>query len=185
MNTNTEYINLSKEKVFKTVFEEFYPFLLIHTKRYGFTEEVANDIVQESFIALWENRTDFDILPKVQSFLYSCVKNKSLNIINRNKVKEKYVNQIDPNDLKDNFISFLIEDESYRLIYEAIATLPPRMQLVIKYTLQGKDTSEIADELNIAPETVYSHRQLAYQRMRVILRNHYILTPLLYKMLNL
>ena len=169
MNRGINCIDLSEEKLFESIFQQLNPFLLMYAKRFGFAEVVAKDIVQESFIALWETREIITSLPKAHSFLYTCVRNNALNLLNRKKVEERYLNQIKYEFLNQECTFFMAEDEFSTKFNEAIAALPAKMQKVIRLTLDGTPVKDIAFCLDVATETVYSHRQLAYQKLRNLL----------------
>ena len=53
-------------------------------------EDVSEEIVQEVFVKLWAGRESMEITTSIKSYLYSAVRNSSLNTIKHLKVKEEY-----------------------------------------------------------------------------------------------
>ena len=80
-------LNFNTEASFKMLFDTFYEVLT----RYAFTflndNDEAEDIVQNVFISLWENRMKVDIHTSARALLYKSVYNASLNRIKHLKIK--------------------------------------------------------------------------------------------------
>lgn len=178
-------VSITAEENFKDVFERLYPTLLLFTKRFSFSSEEADDLVQDAFVKLWELRSDFLYFHQVQSFLYSCIKNNSLNILQHQKVVERYNREfIAFNAFETDINSQIIESETYRMFFEAVETLPSRMKQVIYGYINGKTPENIAQELNISVETVYTQKKLAITRLQAKLGKSYFLIPLILPYLN-
>lgn len=153
---------------------------MLFTKRFSLTCEEADDLVQDAFIKLWELRSDFLYFHQVQSFLYSCIKNSSLNILQHQKVVERYNREcVGHHAFELDINSQMIESETYRMFFDAVETLPTRMKEVIYGYINGKTPESIAQELNISVETVYSQKQLAITRLQAKLGKSYFLLPLI------
>lgn len=165
-------INLKGEDAFQHVFQSFYPSLLMFSRRYIPQDDVADDLVQEAFIKLWECRTDFASVQQVQSFLYACVKNQALNEIKHQKVVNRHEQFVESEPTEFSDFDFIVEAETYRILFEAVDELPPRMRDVVYGYLKGMSPDTIAQELNISVETVYSQKQLAHAKLRIQLSKH-------------
>ncbi|HJD91235.1 MULTISPECIES: RNA polymerase sigma-70 factor [Bacteroides] len=178
-------LSIVQEEDFKLIFNQFYPYLFMYAKRFLPKEDSANDVVQEAFIKLWELRRDFQNLQQTQSFLYTCIRNSALNELAHQKVKTKYTESLLAAPPSFDFINdSFIEDETYRLIVEAIHNLPPRMREVMQGYLQGHTPDEIATKLGVTVETVYSQRQLALKKLRSMLGKYALYLPFFFKILN-
>lgn len=168
-------VNLNNEVEFRRLFDGFYIPLCVFANKYVEDEPIAADIVQESFIKLWQIRSDFFYLHQVKSFLYTTTRNKCLNVIEHSKVVSEYAEKVVAK-FKDSFFhDHVIEEETYRILTGAIDQLPRQMKAIMSLALEGMPNGEIAEQLNVSTETVRSLKKIAYRKLRVILREYYYL----------
>src|ERR1044072_4493512 len=83
------------EASFEAFFKTFYPRLCVYCKlKYGFDIDLAEDVVNTSFIKLWEARQTLatDISPK--SYLYKIIDNSSLNLLKHQKVQHRHAHHL-------------------------------------------------------------------------------------------
>lgn len=156
---------------FEVFFKKHYPHLCVYCKvKFGFDIELAEDIINTSFIKLWETRQTLttDVSPK--SYLYKIINNTSLNIIKHEKVKEQYAlatlkttseiaeqSSLDTVDLKQ-----LRAD-----IDTAIAELPEQMRRIFELSrFEGLKYAAIATRLNISVNTVETQMSRALKKLR-------------------
>jgi RNA polymerase sigma-70 factor (ECF subfamily) len=133
---------------------------------------MAEDVVQETFIYVCQNEQKFidEIATKV--FLYRTVKNKCLNKIKHFKVKaEAHESLYDESEEDSLFEKNFLQEETIRLFYEAIETLPDQSKAVIKLALKGLNNPEIAEDLGISVNTVKTHKKSAYSALRIKLKD--------------
>jgi RNA polymerase sigma-70 factor (ECF subfamily) len=178
MNKGLNYIkglNKGDKKIFRQVFEEFYPSLILFANRYLNDSEQAEDMVQETFIGLWERRTTLYSENGLKSYLYQSVKNKSLNYIRHGKLKDRHISEELRKKNADDFESFFIEEESLRLFYKIIEELPEKQKEVVLLTLKGLNRNEIAEQLDITVDTVKYHKQKAFSILREKLKGNFYL----------
>lgn len=169
-----------KADSFKPFFESFYPSLCIFANKYTRDNEASLDIVQEAFVYIWNKKDDISSINSAKAYLFKYVKNRSLNYL-RDHEKRKNIN-FERLDSEFFFRDNLIEEETYRIIYDAIKNLPPQGQKVIELSLDGYKNQEIADELNISVNTVKTIKLRAFKSMREELKdNIFILFILLNK----
>ncbi len=168
-------INLSNDKEFKDLLDRFYIPLCQFAFHYLENEQTAEDIAQECFVKLWEIRTDFLYLHQVKSFLYTSIRNKSINVIEHNKVVNAYQQKILDKSSELFFHDHLIEEETYRILNDAINKLPNKTRQIMQLSLHGMSNVEIADSLNISKETVHSLKKSAYKKLRIYLKEFYYL----------
>ena len=85
-----KHIRKGDRKAFREVFDHFFNPLAAFGYKYTEDQDVAEDMVQETFISFWEKRRDFDHIAAVKSFLYTSVRNKCLNHLKHEQVKKKH-----------------------------------------------------------------------------------------------
>lgn len=177
MYSSVYKINIEDKAVFKSLFNDFFVTLCLFAERYVEELEMAADIVQESFVKLWQNRKNFNYLHQVKSFLYVSVRNLALNEIKHKRVEEAYRDWAG-----EGFRLWgeeVIEEESYRLLMQAIQKLPAQCRRVIMLAMEGKANKEIAEELGVSDGTVHSLKKTAYRRLREDLKHYFYLFILL------
>ena len=166
-------INIADASDLKKIFDGNYVPLCLFAEEYLSNPEDAADSVQDAFVKLWQRRSHFDNLNAAKAFLYTTIRNDTLNRLAHNKVEGKY-NQwyVTCND--DHFFhDHLIEQECFHLLREAIHALPDQTRKVMLLALEGKDNETIATALGMAKGTVHTHKKIAYKRLREGLKDIY------------
>ena len=125
-------------------------------------EALAEDVVETSFLKLYEKRTTIQSAITIKSFLYTTVRNHCLDKIKQQKRRKAHNKSFAY--LQDNFefISFKeeIKTQTLAIVLEAIEELPPVTQKVFKlFYLEGKSYDQIAEELNRSKETIRSQKK--------------------------
>jgi RNA polymerase sigma-70 factor (ECF subfamily) len=87
-NTDLEYlekIHLGDTNAFSVLFRKYYEPLYQFAGRLVKDTQIAENIVQDVFVKMWINRENWHIKTSVKSYLYTAVKNSSLNYLKREK----------------------------------------------------------------------------------------------------
>ena len=80
---------------FKQVFDQYFNSLVLFADRYLGEREESESLVQDTFLALWENRLEFPDELSVKAYLYSTVRNKALNVLKHLRgVKRNAINRV-------------------------------------------------------------------------------------------
>ena len=167
------------------MFDTYYRPLCNFADRYLENDNLAEDFVQETFVYLWQNQTNFMDEVSTKVFLYRTVKNKCLNQIKHLKIKHEIHNIISDNDSEENlFERNYIKEETIRLFYEAIKTLPESCRSIIELAIKGLSNPEIAEELKISVNTVKTHKKTAYNQLRIKLKDVFPSLIILFKIIN-
>ncbi len=135
--------------------------------------DVAEDLVQDLFVKIWESRDNWEPLGTIKAYLFKAVRNKAINYLDHQKVKIRLHSTIVEQKQfeKTNTESTtekLFKDKAFvEELQEAIKELPNRTKLV--YTLHRQDGfkySEIAWIMGISQKTVESHMTRALISLR-------------------
>ncbi len=160
---------------FKKLFDLYFPALYLFARKLIQNPFDAEDIVQDVFINLWNNHNSGRIL-NIRSFLYTSVKNSCLKYLEHERVIRKHVEYSQSEHSMDEPVEHLIiEEETYRLINNAICTLPPECRKIMMYSVNGLRNSEIAKKLSISENTVKTQKKIAYKQLRIKLKDIYLL----------
>ena len=71
------------------LFRQYYKVLRVYAFRFVNDWDIAEDVVQDVFVALWNKRTDIEFDGAVKAYLFKAVYNKSLNILSSKKYTEE------------------------------------------------------------------------------------------------
>lgn len=144
MAAGTSHTTISiklNEQGFHDIFNKYYVTLCLFANQYTENQETSADIVQDSFAKLWQIREDFFYLHQVKAFLYTAVRNKALNELEHSKVVYEYAqNVIERKGFL--FHDAIVEEETYRIVSEAINKLPDQMKAIMQLSLEGKKTQK-------------------------------------------
>ena len=149
--------------------------MLRFAKEYVVFEEDAENVVQDVFLLLWEKREVLDIRISLVSYLFSLVKNRSLDYLRHKVVAEEYKQELSFKlmSLEQLNYTFSSEEEIEKVIANAIDKLPERCrEIFLKSRIVGMKYREIAEELNISANTVENHIAIALKKLRVELKDY-------------
>ncbi|WP_262714441.1 RNA polymerase sigma-70 factor [Pedobacter sp. BS3] len=160
------------------MYKRYHGILYSHTYRRFPDREEARDLVQELFIYLWNNRESLHITTSLSSYLYTSVRNRILNAYRNQKVREAYIHSLqDFIAAGENITEEAVRHkELIRLVEQEVAALPPQMRLIFEMS-RNREMShqQIAEELNISPQTVRTQVRNALRILRVKLGVHIFL----------
>jgi len=146
------------DTAFEIIFKKYYKKLCAYANRFMFSDEDAEEIVQEVFVKFWEKSDSIDPDSSVSAYLYRSVYNTCLNEIKHRKVKDSYKQyaknfyaNISYNEIEEKEV----QSEKIKLILIAIDELPPRCSEIFKLSrFEGLRYQEIATHLSISLKTV-------------------------------
>ncbi|MBC5621274.1 MULTISPECIES: sigma-70 family RNA polymerase sigma factor [Butyricimonas] len=172
IHIETSEIDLKDAQIFKAVFNMFYPRAYTFTLKLLQDEVVSADITQEAFLYMWEKAYCFPDLLAFKSYLYSCLKNKTLNYIRDYRVergmqelKDVFVDEVDIDHL-------IIKQELKARILDEVNRLGGVKRDVILLRLEGYSYDEISEELGLSINTVKTHKKQAYKDLRIHLSDY-------------
>jgi len=124
-----------------------------------FDEDVEN-MLQETYLKLWENRNTLDPDRNIETFIYAIARNMVIDIMRKRLHKQKYLEDLYNQLQRENrnsldTIATVEYSELEKKIFDLIEQLPERRKLVFKLSrIDGLTYKEIAQELNISENTV-------------------------------
>ncbi|MEG1949920.1 MAG: RNA polymerase sigma-70 factor [Odoribacter sp.] len=163
--------SMGRGDAFRLLYEKYASALRYFAAKYIDDDAVIDDIVQDAFVALWEQRADFTIENAVKAFLYKIVKNSSLNLLRHQGVKNRYAEAMAQEEDVDSFLDNILESEIFELLLTVFDELPPACREIYRLSLDGKKHEEIAEELHITVNTVKKQKNNANHYMRERLKH--------------
>jgi RNA polymerase sigma-70 factor, ECF subfamily len=169
---------------FEMIFRTYYQPLCNYAYTFLQDKENAEEIVQSTFLSVWEKKETLSIRTAVKPYLYAMVRNACLNAIKHEKIKQKHATEeLAIGVSSHDSVSHTIAGSELELkIAQAMAKLPEQCRLVFKLSrFEELKYSEIAEQLNISIKTVENHMGKALKIMREQLKDY---LPLLIVLLN-
>lgn len=137
--------------------------LLLHSRHQ------AEEISQQIFVNIWENRARIDPDGNFKGYLYIVARSAAFKYLAHKKVHDKYVNfrlSLDP-DLGYAPDELLIDNELALLISLSLEAMPEQRRRVFEMSRYDNMTNdEIAARLNISKNTVRSHLYNALRELK-------------------
>lgn len=168
---------------FKEVFRLLYPRLKGYCKLFIKDESQVDDLIQESFIALWENKNAIRPEKSIESFVFVIIRNRCLNHLKKQKLEE---GKIELDNLNTSQLQYLyqldftekeeasMEELLIVSLRKAVDELPGKMKNVfVKCKIEGRKQADVAEELNISIKMVEKHIAKAKQQIRKTLIREY------------
>jgi RNA polymerase sigma-70 factor (family 1) len=128
----------------------------------------AEDIVQNVFIKVWEQRTRLKSDHTIKSFLYKLVYNEFIDLYRKNQslfsLEKTYYDALNSVVLEDDSESF---QRILKVVNKEIESLPPRCKEVFVLSKkEGLTNIEIAEHLNVSIKTVEAQITKAFSILR-------------------
>jgi len=160
--------HMTSEK-YKTLFDDLYPSLCLFANRYLKDLDTSKDVVQDVFIKTWERKVSHPNYNAIKSFLYTSVKNKSLDYL-RSKYHKNTIITPDTDfykiQTKEHFLSEMVIVDVYANLESAMKSLPNKCEQILRFSLNEYTNNEIAEELSITINTVKTQKRIAYKKLR-------------------
>ncbi len=171
IDKDSNELSLCKSKVFERIFDSHSRLLYNFIYYKCGDTDVANDIVQEAFIKLWENCKKVLFL-KAKSFVYTIAKNLYLNLVDHQKVKLKY-HQEKEQELNYESPEYLLEEIEFKTkLNKAIADLPEKQRVVFLLNrIDNKTYKEIAEMMDVSVKAIEKRMHLALISLRKTIGN--------------
>jgi len=165
-------INLGDPSSFNKIYQEFNGPIFSFVSRLVKDLHEAQDITSNTFVKLWKLHDRFESFQNIKAFLYVTSRNACIDYF-RTKKRRREVEEQLAHILKDN--NPTMDDEAIAekrvILYEKLQTLPFQCKQIFLMLLQGKNSAEIAAELNITTHHVHVQTNIAKKKLIEILRN--------------
>ena len=169
---------------FEMLFRTYYQPLCHYAYSFLQDKEDAEEIVQSTFLMVWEKRDTLAIRTSVKPYLYAMVRNACLNVLKHEKIKQKHAGEeLAVADRSCDSVSQIVaSNELEYKIKAALEALPEQCRTVFKLSrFEELKYAEIAEQLNISVKTVENHMGKALKIMREQLKDY---LPLIIVFLN-
>ncbi len=169
-------IKQGSQPAFESIFLKYYVGLCTYANSILGSRDSSEEVIQEMFVKLWENRNTLEINNSLKAYLYRTVHNQCINQIESWKVRNRYSkNQaLDIIPFSGDYpIANLIAKELEDKIKESIDALPEQCrEIFLLIRLHNKSYHEVAQKLNLSLNTVKTQMHRAITKLKESLHEY-------------
>lgn len=141
-------------RVFGSLFEKYHASMFRFAETFVFRAEVAEDIVQEVFIKLWE-KPDIHIERSLKSYLFLMVRNRCIDYIRTLQVEDKRMKKLIEAQILSDTTDVEFDETTSEIIKRTINELPEQCRQVYQLSIYDSlKYNDIALQLNISVSAV-------------------------------
>ena len=169
-NSIHKFLKSAEVTFFEGLYRDYFTRTLFFAQQYLPDPEEAREIAQETFVTLWEKRTE--IRPDL-----------SVNVLRKKIAEQKYSDSLTARETMANYSA--LSDETFdtvqmqeleQLIGQALSELPEKTRIIYKMSRDQEMTyEEIAQEIDLSVKSVEYHMTKALAHMRYKLKDYLIL----------
>ena len=173
-----EKISAGDQTAFRQLYSFFYKRLYHFARAIVKTRESAEEIVEDVFVRIWQNKENLHTIRNLRVYLYTATKNSSLNYLSQ-KARQSITEPFDHihvglDDTGTTPEQILITAEIHQKIQKAVDLLPPRCKMIFKLVREdGLRYREIAEILNISVNTIDAQMAIAVKRITLAIESEF------------
>ncbi|WP_299568460.1 RNA polymerase sigma factor [uncultured Pedobacter sp.] len=156
-------------RAFQRIYERYKIELGLRILRMVKSEELAEELLQDLFLRLWQQREQIDIEKSLGAYLYRVGKNMVIDLLRRASKEQQIHQQIiaASTELYRHVEESLFAKENAAILHQAIDQLPSqRKKIFIHCKLEGMSYKEVAELYHISTTTVNDHIQKSMHSIR-------------------
>ena len=159
------------KKHFEEIFTKYYSMLCIIAYDYVGDKSLAEEMVQDTFMAIWEKRDSITVTPAIRYYLVKATQNTCLQYLRKKKIETQPIDTISTEKMiawSDDYpLGHLFEKELADIINQTIQSFSPQIQKVFLLSrFKDMTYSQIAAILNVSENTVKTQMKIALSRLR-------------------
>ena len=188
---NIPSLRKGEKKAFEAVYNEFFGVLYHLCLNYLHDEKVSEELVQDTFMKLWEIRETLNDQINIRNFLYTITKNNCLNQLRNQKISLKHQENMKYLEMQFNYEAleklgnYLQFEELRSKIDDAISKLPAELIETFQLSrFEELSYREIAEQQGISIKTVEARISKALRILRVELKDYLPVVYLLSRIIS-
>lgn len=161
---------------FKSLYISYFQRLIRFTNFYVADSVIAEEIVSDTFISLWENRAQLAEVRHFDSYIFTIIRYKAINYYRNKNMEYLEINEL-PFDLyyktETTPEDDLISKEEIDLLNKAINSLPNKCKIAFKLVREDNlKYKEVTTIMDISVKTLEAHLATAIRKLRQILKQN-------------
>lgn len=179
-----EKLKNDDQSAFTIIFTKYYEDLVRFS--YGYTRDsnASEEIIQDVFLKIWENRKLLVIHSSLKSFLLKTVQNRSIDSLRHVNITNKYTSMILEHPLlaENDTENYILHSELEANFQHAMAVIPVEYAEAFRMSrIETMNYQEIAQKLGISVRTVEVRISKALSLLRNELKDYLVLVLILIK----
>lgn len=179
------FLSIKEEEdpyAFRILVDKYCDALLKHCCTYVKRRDIAEEIVSDVLLALWEKKHKINIVTSLKSYLYTATRNHSIDYLRAQTKSVPYesiedaldgpIGDISDFDGKDKIVDFRQELESLLIV------LPPKRRKIFVLYKDGMKHKEIAEMLSLSEKTVRNNIERAVRQLKASAISYGKVSPL-------
>ncbi len=164
-------------KAFELLYKQYHARLFNFSLKIIRNKQDAEGMVQEVFIAVWENREKLDEKKSFGGFIFSIAKHKALNRIKHNISRKVYLEYMQmENHVQNDMVSDIESRELMDYLIKTIQELPDKTkQIFLLSRNEGLTYKQIASRLDVTEDVVDHEIRKSLKHIREKLGNHHFI----------
>lgn len=165
-----EIASSDSQTAFKSLYLAYFQRLIRFTRLYTSSSTEAEEIVSDTFLAVWDNRKSLVNVSNFDSYIYSIARHKAISYY-----RSSHIESIELNETTIDLFTHtdttpeddLISKEKIKQLNEAIEALPTKCKMAFKLVREDKlKYKEVAVILDISVKTLEAHLANAVKKLR-------------------
>jgi RNA polymerase sigma-70 factor (family 1) len=154
-----QQLSQDSEAAFESIYNLYSSRLYCKMLKLLKSEAVAEELLQEVFLVIWDHRRKIDLQKSFCSFLFCIATNKCYDHFRKIAREKKLQHHFSyPHYPEHTAEENIISREDATSLYQAIESLPPRRKLVFRLCkMEGKSYEEVSQQLGISLSTISDH----------------------------
>lgn len=155
-----------------TLYVRYAPNVYDFALRFLKNETEAEDVTQDVFLHVWENRSFVGQAMSIRAYLFRMTRNAIFNRFKRSRMHLQYIRQTETREaeLSADPSRRITSEDLLEMIELAIENLPEQCRKVFKMSrYEHMSYNEISARLGISPHTVQFHISEALARLRKLM----------------
>jgi RNA polymerase sigma-70 factor (ECF subfamily) len=172
MNSDSEIIRRIRQgdkQEFEKLFRSSYVSLVRYARTILKDHDTAEEIVQDLFFRLWQDRGKLAIESSLNGYLFRSVHNRSLHFIEHQKVVDRHAGEIaaSADQTAEPVTEAIYYSELQSKVARVLERLPERCSVIFRMSrFEGLKYNEIAEKLSVSLKTVEANMGKALKEFR-------------------
>ncbi|MEG0891331.1 MAG: sigma-70 family RNA polymerase sigma factor [Bacteroidales bacterium] len=172
-------VSQQNEHFFNEAFELHFERVVAYINAYCRDKEMARNIAQDTYVTFWENIDKVDSTKTALPYLFFVAKNKTLNALKRDLVKERYSNYTQKRDLEitcraldSSTIDKIHVQEIEKLVSKSVEQMNDKVKETFCLSrFNNLKNEEVAKKLDVSVKTVEYRMAAALRILRKNLKD--------------
>jgi RNA polymerase sigma-70 factor (family 1) len=145
------------KEAFSTIFNAYYRDMVMFALSFTHEPDIAEEIVQETFVKLWEEHSKLKINESLRSYLLKSVQNRCIDWFRHKKVRQIHMNEVIHNSVLFEYDTdnYMLRSELEDKIKKTLLLIPPDCREAFRMNRdEGLKYQEISEKLNVSVRTI-------------------------------